>query len=358
MISYMPYMLLSFVPFIVLIIIIIGIVVFFTNRNHNMNNMDPNQMKPKTTAGDFLLNIGAIIALYTVVSCLLNLLFTVINKAYPQINNGYNYYSSHSISWPVSILIVLFPIFVIIMWFLEKSYTQNPEKRNIGIHKWLSYITLFIGGAIFIGDLVTILYYFIDGKELTTGFLLKVFSVLAISLIVFLYYVNDVRDTLTPLKRKLWFGISAVIVLASIVWGFSVLGSPRTQQLIKYDQQKISDLQNIKNSVENFYSAKGVLPVNFDELSSYDYYYATKVDPQTQRPYKYRPSGDTTYNLCAEFNKASDDKNNQDYYNTYQYPYNKTNWTHPAGEYCFTETINPNTYSKSSPVIFPVQPGI
>ena len=170
------YMFLGFVPFIVAIVIIVGIVVFIVfiiNHNHNTNNnMDSNQMKPKTTAGDFLLNLGAIIALYTVVSFLLALIFTVINKAYPKITNGYDYYYSQSISWPVSILIVLFPIFAVIMWFLEKSYTQDPEKRNIGIHKWLAYITLFIGGIVLIGDLITVLYYFIDGQELTVCFLL------------------------------------------------------------------------------------------------------------------------------------------------------------------------------------------
>ena len=284
----------SFIPMIVIIIIIVGIVVFFTNRNHNINNMDPNIIKPKTTAWDFLLNVGAIIALYTIVGNLLSLVFTVVEKAYPKITNGYNYYSSsQSISWPVSILIVLFPIFVTIMWFLEKSYLQDPEKRNLTVHKWLTYITLFVGGAILIGDLVTILYYFIDGQELTTGFLLKIFSVLVITLAVFLYYIADARNTLTSSKRKIWLGVSTAIVIISIVWGFSVLGSPRTQQLLKYDQQKVTDLQEINYQITSYYTNNGVLANTLEKMTSGGYYVA-KVDPQTQKPYEYQRVSDTT----------------------------------------------------------------
>lgn len=340
-----PILLFSAVP----LIIVVSVVVYFINRNHNSNNMDPNQpMKPRATAGDFLLNIASIIALYTVVSNLISLLFSVINSAYPQITNGYNYYGSQSISWPVSILIILFPIFVTIMWFLEKSYAQEPEKRNIGIHKWLTYITLFIGGIILIGDLITVIYRFIDGQELTTGFLLKVFSVLLVTLVVFLYYVADVRNTLTSAKKKIWLVVSTALILFSIVWGFSVLGSPRTQQLIKYDTQKVSDLQNISNQINNYYSNKGVLPNSFDELKTIYYSFST-VDSQTQKPYEYKKLSETTYNICAEFNKASDDKNINNA-PVYSDPYNSITWTHSAGRYCFEQTINPNLYSKPVPM--------
>ena len=79
---------------------------------------------------------------------LVDLLFTVINKAYPQISNGYDYTVSQSISWPVAILIVFFPIFILLMWLLEKEYKKFPEKQNTGVHRWLTYITLFISGLV------------------------------------------------------------------------------------------------------------------------------------------------------------------------------------------------------------------
>src|SRR3990167_9574947 len=141
------------------------------------------RMEPQTKSGarDFFINLGAIVALYTSVVSLLNLLFTIINTAYPQITNGYNYFGSGSISWPVATLIIFFPIFILLMWLLEKDYRVFPEKQNSGIHRWLTYITLFIAGIAIAVDLITVLYYFLDGQELTTGFVLKVLVLLIVA---------------------------------------------------------------------------------------------------------------------------------------------------------------------------------
>lgn len=304
---------------------------------------------PRASAKDFFINLGAIVALYTGVVSLLNLLFTIINTAYPKITNGYNYFGSQSISWPVATLIIFFPIFVLLMWLLEREYRTNPEKQSSGVHKWLTYITLFIAGLTIAIDLITVLYYFIDGQELTIGFLLKVLVILIITSSIFIYYISDIRGKLTQRSRMFWRVVAGVIVIGSIVWGFSVLGSPRTQQLLKYDEQKINDLQNLNNQVTSFYSNKGVLPKTVEEIMSYqNNYYPPKVDSQTQKSYEYVKTTDTTYNLCAEFNKATKDNGNMAIPS--YYPYGTTSWTHPAGHYCFAETINPNAYPYSKPV--------
>ena len=347
MFDYFPSMLFYlFVPLIVLIIIIVGIVVFFINRNHNINNMDPNQMKPKASAKDFFLNLGAFTALYTLVGSLLNLLFSVINSAYPQIKGGYDYSGgSQSISWPVAILVVFFPIFILLMWFLEREYRVEPDRQNSLTHRGLTYITLFVAGLTIAGDLITVIYYFIDGQELTTGFLLKVLVLLIVASGLFIYFISDLMGKLTSKSRKIWRLISGFLVLVSIVWGFSVLGSPRTQRLYKYDEQKVSDLQSLNNQVTNYYVDKGTLPNTLDEMAKGNYYVAS-VDPQSQKPYEYKKTSKLTYSLCAEFNKASDDKNTSNPH-ILSYPYNNSSWVHPAGNYCFEQTINPNIYNSN-----------
>ncbi|TSC77611.1 MAG: hypothetical protein G01um101424_234 [Parcubacteria group bacterium Gr01-1014_24] len=315
-----------------------------TQTNTSINSV------PRTSAKDFFINLGAIVALGVFVGNLISLLFTVINKAYP-ITTGYNYHGSYSISWPVATLIITFPIYILLMWLLERAYTKEPEKRYIGIRKWLTYITLFLAGLATAGDLITVLYYFIDGQEMTTGFIMKVLSVLVVALAVFFYYISDVMGKLNSMSRKVWVFASFIIILGSIVWGFFVLGSPRTQQLLKYDQQKVSHLQGISNQITNFYVTKGMLPQTLTEMSSTDYY-ITQVDSQNGKPYEYEKTGDTTYNLCAEFNKASDDKMSQAYpYVNTMMPYGgtSTSWMHPAGKHCFNKTINPNMYSKPTP---------
>ena len=296
-------------------------------------------------AKDFFINLGAIVALYTSVVSLINLLFTIINTAYPQITNGYDYFGSTSISWPVATLIIFFPIFILLMWLLEKDYRVNPEKQSSGIHRWLTYITLFLAGVTIAVDLITVLYYFIDGQELTTGFLLKVLALLVVATGIFSYYLSDVLGKLTAKSRNIYRVIAFVIILGSIVWGFSVLGSPAAQRLYKYDEQKVNDLMSINNEINNYYSLNGALPKTLSEISPN--YYVPTIDSQSQKPYEYELTGGLKYNLCAEFNKASIEKDNT--VSIPQYPYGAT-WRHEAGRYCFPQTINPNIYSKPIPV--------
>ncbi len=296
----------------------------------------------KTSVKDLFLNLGAIVALYTVVVSLVNLLFAVINHAYPQITSGYNYYGSQSISWPVAILIIFFPIYILLMWLLEKGYDVEPDRRTVGVRKWLSYITLFLAGLATAGDLVTVLYYFIDGRDLTTGFLLKVMSVLVVALAIFLYYISDIRGKLNSNSRKIWAGIASVIIIGSIVWGFSVLGSPRTQRLVKYDEQKVNDLMNITSGVQNYYSIKGVLPKNFAELATLNYG-INQIDPQNQKTYEYRVVDNIHFEVCAEFNKSSVEDNQK------SYPYGGTSWSHVEGRHCFEQVAGP---TKQAPIEF------
>jgi hypothetical protein len=308
--------------------------------------MDP--QKQKTSAKDFFLNLGAIVALYTTIIALLNLLFTVINSAFPQITQYYSA-GSASISFPTATLIIFFPIYILLMWLLEKSYNVEPEKKHLGVRKWLTYITLFIAGLTLAGDLVTVLYYFIDGQELTAGFLLKVLVVLVVILAVFLYYISDIREKLTTKSRKVWAALSVVFILACITWGFLILGSPRTQQLIKYDQQKVSDLQNINYQVQDYYNLHGVLPNSISDLSGSNYS-PTPIDQQTGQSYEYVLIGQSakTYQLCATFNK--DQLNYQPGYNYMPEP--PSSWKHPAGHYCFNETIPVSQY-KAVPTTVP-----
>jgi hypothetical protein len=302
--------------------------------------MEPIQNK-NNNVKDFFLNLGATISLYTIVGSLINLLFTIVNRAYPQISENYYYSYSGSISWPVSILVIFFPIFIALMWLLGKDYDSNPESKST-IHKWLTYLTLFIAGLVLAGNLITVLYYFIDGRELTTAFLLKALILLVITGGIFGYYVSDVRGKLNSNSRKLWRGFAFIIVLGSIVWGFSVLGSPRTQRLYKYDSEKINGLMNMKGQIEAYYGTYSKLPSNTEELKSVNFY-GSIMDTQTNKPFEYQKTGELTYKLCADFNKKSIQENT-----TQSYPnYGEMSWTHDAGRYCFDQKINTLMYPKA-----------
>lgn len=297
----------------------------------------------KINVKDFFLNLGGTIALYVVVVSLINLLFTIINNVYPKITNAYYYAGTSNISWPVAVLVIFTPILVLLMWLLEKQYILEPEKKDSGVHKWLTYITLFISGLVIAGDLIMVLYYFIDGQELDKAFLLKCLTVIIITSSLFGYYISDIRGKISRNYKKVWQYVSIIIIIASIAWGFSVLGSPRTQRLIKYDAQKINDLQMINSYVQSYYQMKGSMPQSINDLSTVQYS-EIPTDPQTGNPYEYKLVGQSAkaYELCAEFNLDAKDPRTP----KTTTPYGDVSWIHPAGHYCYKLAIPVGQYVK------------
>lgn len=297
-------------------------------------------MENKTSAKDFFLHLGSIAALYVVVGNFINLCFKIIDKAFPDIiTNGYYLSQGSEISLPVATLIIVFPIFVILSRTVHSSYEQTPEKKNLGVRKWLTYITLFLAGVFLAGDLVSVLYKFLDGQDLTVAFLLKALIVLLVSGAVFGFYLKDIKDSVSEKNRKVWAISIGLIILLSIICGFSVLGSPKTQRLLRYDNQKITDLQNIEWQVINYWQENGSIPNQMPNIL---------IDSQTGSPYKYSKTGDLSFELCTNFNLSNHSSPNANIVpvgvSYPKGPNQNENWDHEAGEKCFERSIDPIAY--------------
>ena len=296
--------------------------------------MDP--LKPKTGASDFFVHLGAVVVFYGAVVALFTLLFSIIEVAFPPV--ALQYYSYPSISFPVASLIVLFPVFVLLSWIAHRSYATDALKKNLPVRKWLTYLTLFLAGGIAAVDLITVIYYFLDGQNFTTAFLLKVLSVLVVAGVTFGYYLRDMNDQIMPAERKVWSGVALLIIVASIVWGFMVIGSPATQRTLRYDAQRVMDMQQIQGQILSYWQAKEVLPQNLNQLQDSLSYYGIPVDPETSKAYEYKASGARSFELCANF--GLDQKV------TLATPSvaGSDNWSYKKGRYCFERTIDPELY--------------
>lgn len=323
-------------------------------------------METKTSAKDFFLHLGAIVALYAVAISFVNLLFTVINKAYPAVNQyyyGYFYggYNPYDISLPVATLIIVFPIFLLLSWLLEKSYAADMSKKEIWVRRWLIYITLFVAGIIFVGDLVTVLYKFLSGEDFTIAFALKALTVLGVTGFVFGYYLQNVLNKLTPRSRMVWRISSLLVIIASIIVGFSVIGSPRTQRLIRYDNQKVNDLQMIQGQVLSYWQRKGVIPNSLSETNDELSGFRIPNDPQTNDPYEYTKTGNNSFQLCATFNKepiklpagGRDISIAMPAEMGISGPVNY--WDHGVGKQCFDREIDPSLYPVYEKAVPPVR---
>ena len=89
-------------------------------------------------------------------------------------------------------LIVVFPVYIWVSWFLNKDYAKNPEKRDLRIRKWLIYFTLFVAAIVIVVDLVQLVRQFLEG-ELTIRFLLKILTVGFVAGSIFEYYLTDIK---------------------------------------------------------------------------------------------------------------------------------------------------------------------
>lgn len=308
-------------------------------------------MKPKTTPKDFFLWVGMIIALYVSAVSLLTLLFEYIDVYFQDpLQTYYDPYSG-VIRFAIASLIIIFPLYLYLTRVINQEIRRSPEKKEVGVRKWLIYLTLFIAGITVIVDLIVLIHTFLGGEELTAGFILKVISVLIVIGGVFFYYLYDLRGVWEKSKgvSQTIGGVVSVAVLAAVVSGFFIIGSPQTQRLIRFDQQKVQDLSSIQWQIVNFYQQKERLPQALAELEDPLIGFILPKDPQTKGVYGYELAGNLTFNLCADFDKESRGYSAQTpkpvaLESSVRFGIEDENWAHGTGETCFERTIDPDKF--------------
>lgn len=309
--------------------------------------------KPKIMAKDFFLWAGAMVAFYWSVIAYLLLVFEYINYTFP---NPLQYYSDpyqSGISYQMASIIVLFPVYLFLMRLIRADIARDPSRNDIWVRRWAVILTLFVAGAAIVVDLITLLTTFLNGEELTTAFLLKVLVVLLVASGVFLHFISDLRGywNLYPARRRsVGIGV-AVLMLATIIAGFFIVGTPQQARLARFDAQKVSDLQNIQSQVVYYWQAKQKLPGTLADLNNPLSYGPVPVDPQTGAPYEYLPGEGLSFQLCATFNakNRADRGAYPEYRLTSPVPAGgkemmQDNWQHESGRVCFERIIDPSFY--------------
>lgn len=313
--------------------------------------MENIENKIQTTPKDFFVFIGSMAALYASSVSLINLLFEIINASFPDLLTfRYDTFSS-GMRWSIASLFIVFPVYIFLSWFLNKDLSKNPLKKNLAIRKWLTYFTLFIAGVTIITDLIILINTFLGG-EITTRFALKVFAVLIVAGVIFAYYLYDLRRDVSQKSAKMKLLVWAVSfgILASIIGGFVIMGSPFTLRMKRFDERRVGDLQNIQYQIVNFYQRKGFLPANVDELKDPIAGFNIPFDPETGASYNYEKIADLNFKVCATFGLESDDSVNTAKsesrptpINLESFPFNE-NWRHGKGTVCFDRKIDKDLY--------------
>lgn len=319
---------------------------------------EPADSKMKTTPKDFFLYLWVTVSLYISVVSLVGLLFAVIDQAFPGPLSYTDPYST-GVRTAIATLIVLFPVFILVSRYVYGMERENPEKRELGVRKWLTYFNLFVGGLILIIDLIVLLNRFLGGTDFTTGFILKVVAVFVIVGGIFSYYIYDLKHP--PLEAgnvaRNAGGVAIAFVVLSLVIGFMVMGSPASQRMKHYDDQRVSDIQNINYQIINYWQLKRTLPKVAIDVENKATGYGLPVDPETGVAYSYEVVNPLSYKLCATFSLANDTASTgvdstgrNGATQAVPVPVSVTkfpaqeNWNHGSGVQCFTRTIDPQLY--------------
>lgn len=125
--------------------------------------------------------------------------------------------------------------------------------------------------------------------------------------------------------------IATVVVIATVVQGFRIVGPPDTRRMERLDARRLEDLQRIHAEIQDLvrdpddsHRLRQPLPPTLDDVAAMARRRKLVLtDPGTGEPYGYAVTTDTTYELTATFVLAR--SADRDVF-----------WNHPAGRHTFT----------------------
>jgi hypothetical protein len=116
---------------------------------------------------------------------------------------------------------------------------------------------------------------------------------------------------------------SIAAVAAAVVAGLVIAGSPAEQRLLRLDERRVSELQELARRAEDRWESDGRLPDTAGELVDGQFLTRLPTDPATSEAYEYRITGPRQFEVCATFDRASRPDLAGDF------------WFHEAGPRCF-----------------------
>ena len=296
--------------------------------------------RPYLHAREAFLYLVSFISLYVFAFSLGAIWFGLIDHTFSDFLPGYGSSPSTADATAVAAVIVAFPVYLLLMRRLTASVAADPERRQSLVRRWLTYLTLVVGAAIILGDIIALLASLLTGDP-TVNFFLKVAAVLLIVVPIFGYYLWDMRQTedeatasasrATPVLRGLVIA-AVVVVVATIGYSIYAIGTPGQQRDIRLDQQRIDDLRSISHNVDRYLELNEEMPASLTDLLGPQYFVQSIEDPESGAPYEYRVFDGTDYELCAIFDAAHPERKAEPRY------FYETIWDHGPGRTCFALT--------------------
>lgn len=275
------------------------------------------------------------VSLYMVAFHVGAVLFSWIERMWPDpaMGEGREEPMREWVRFSVATLMVAFPVYLFTARLTGRAVARDPEKRNSGVRRWLTYLTLFNAACVLIGDFIVVLLGFLKG-ELTARTLSKAAVVAAIAGWLFTHYMGGLRRDEDDRPRAAgapWLarGAGIAVVLVTLL-GLWIAGAPARVRLEALDTRRQNDLSAISNHVILFRDQNHRAPTSLDEvLATQPGASAVRFrDPVTHLPYDYRVVDSLSFELCAVFDRADSTAPYGGEFSPF--------WRHDRGRQCFT----------------------
>jgi hypothetical protein len=268
--------------------------------------------------------------------------YQFINKMFPLAISPYGGvsrpYNELAVVWGISTLIVVAPIFFVFITLLRKAIARDEIELHTGMRQWVSFIFMFIVFTVIVSDLVTAMYFVLNG-DYSTRFFLKVFTVLTIAGWLLAYTGLELysKDALVNSALPRRMGAASVLaIIVSMGVGFTLIDSPLYARAKTFDAQRVSDIQQTQFGIRNYYDKHQKLPASLDELREEGMVGKYTIeDPATEKQYDYRIIDEQSYELCADFTTDNHDEEQRGYRRG---PYGES-LLHAAEHTCFEQNV-------------------
>jgi hypothetical protein len=123
------------------------------------------------------------------------------------------------------------------------------------------------------------------------------------------------------------------------VAGVWVAGSPSRARIVRLDDERERQLVEISTTIDRYWNRFHPLPESLEALDATRSYGVSSIrDPASDLPYEYLPTGERSYNLCANFDAPSESEDGSRRWRS-RYGDASAFWEHDAGKKCFAVEV-------------------
>lgn len=269
------------------------------------------------------------------------IIFQIINKNIIDAINPYRgRYSSQALKFAISALIIAAPIYFLTVRQIYVSLRKGVLDKDSAVRRWLVYFILFVTSVVMLGWLVAVINNFLGG-ELTIKVVLKALTAIIIAVIIFTFYLYDIRrEEVVGKKDKMaaiYFYGSLALTAAAFAASLLTVESPALTRNLRYDNEILSRFNQIDSALRAYYQENDKLPDSLEALLEPQKGFLsapTLENPLTRERFIYRLKNESQYELCADFKTSNKMRAEDENY------YYGAQWPHQAGFQCLGNRVD------------------